>query len=181
MADILPEKWMKGVAVTTTILAVMTAIVSARTSSCVSRIQILTALEGSNWSYFQAKSIKQNFADAQKRSFALESLGAVNLAQKNAYDVELSKLEAESIRYGQEKDGIKKEAIENGQQNHHIQQQNNQFSISIVFYQIAIMLSSVSALVKRKELWIFGIVFGVVATLFFVNGFFLIYKLPFVF
>ncbi len=180
-SDILQEKWMKGVAVTTTVLAVMTSIVSARSAACVSKIQIQTAVEGNAWSYFQAKSIKQHFADAQHRAFAIEALGAANPEQKAAFTQELDKLVSESARYEQEKIQIKSQAEEAGRQKERAQRQNNLFVIATALFQIAIMLSSVGALIKRMELWIIGLVFGVVAVFFFLNGFFLFVPLPFVF
>jgi hypothetical protein len=181
MADSFQEGWMKGVAVTTTVLAVMTSIVSARTATCVSRIQVLTAQEGSNWSYYQAKSIKQNLAENQKRAFAVEVLGAANADQKAALNQELATLTSEISRYDKEKTEIKKMAEGSGAQRVHIQKQNNLFVVSIALFQIAIMLSSVAALIRRKELWIIGILFGVFAIFFFANGFFLFMPLPFMF
>jgi hypothetical protein len=175
------EGWMRGVAITTTVLAVMTAIVSARTATCVSKIQVLTAQEGSNWSYYQAKSIKHNLAENQKRAFAVEVLGAANAEQKAALNQELTTLTSEMARYDQEKAEIKKMAEDSGAQRVHVQKQNNLFVVSIALFQIAIMLSSVAALIKRKELWIVGLVFGVFALFFFANGFFLFMPLPFIF
>ena len=181
MADTFQEGWMKGVAITTTILAVMTAIVSARTATCVSKIQVLTAQEGSNWSYYQAKSIKHNLAENQKRAFAVEVLGAVNADQKAALERELATFTSEIARYDKEKAEIKKMAEDTGAQRVHVQKQNNVFVVSIALFQIAIMLSSVAALIKRKELWIIGLGFGVIALFFFANGFFLFMPLPFIF
>ena len=82
MVDILPEKWMKGVAVTTTCLAVLTAIAASRGAACGARTQLLTAIESSKWAYYQAKSIKQNLAETQKNGFEVEILGAKNPEQQ---------------------------------------------------------------------------------------------------
>ena len=67
MTEVLQEKWIKGVVVTTTCLAVMTAIAAARGTACVAKTQLLTAIESSKWAYYQAKSIKQNLAESQER------------------------------------------------------------------------------------------------------------------
>ena len=181
MADNFQEGWMKGVAITTTVLAVMTSIVSARTATCVSKIQVLTAQEGSDWSYYQAKSIKHNLAENQKQAFAIEVLGAVNPDQKAALEKELVTLTSEIARYDKEKAEIMQQAQDAGAQRVHVQKQNNLFVVAIAFFQIAIMLSSVAALIKRKELWIVGLVFGVIAIFFFANGFLLFMPLPFIF
>lgn len=175
MADILPEKWMKGVAITTTCLAVLTSIASSRAGFCVAKNQVLTALEGSKWAYYQAKSIKQNITEAQRKTFEAEVLGAANPEQKALLEENLRLYESEIARYDKEKNDIKKEAEDVGKQNAVINRRGNQFSMAVVFFQIGIMLSSVSALLKRKEMWIVGLVFGSIAIVFLANGLFLFF------
>jgi hypothetical protein len=173
MADILQEKWMKGVAVTTTCLAVMTAIAASRGAACGAKGQLLTATENSKWAYYQAKSIKQNLMESQKSAFEVQSLGAANPEQKSAYDEKLRAAAQEISRYNEEKNAIKKEAEETGATNKLLGVKGNFFSASIVFFQIAIMLSSVSALLKKKYMWVIGLAFGAVAVALLGYGLFL--------
>ncbi len=176
MADILQEKWMKGVAVTTTILAVMTAIAASRAGGCVATNQILTAKEGSQWAYFQSKSIKQNLREIEKDILEAQQPGAAaNPEQKNLIEKKLSSAVSEISRYDKEKSDLKTQAEDVGKQNALVHRRGGQFSLSVVFFQIAIMLSSVSALVKRKEMWLAGLLFGIVACVYFANGFFLFF------
>jgi hypothetical protein len=170
MAEILQEKWMKGVAITTTVLAVLTAIASSRAGYCVAKNQVLTAQEGSQWAYYQAKSIKQNLAETQKNSFGEIILGATTPEQKAYLDKAIQANDEEIVRYGKEKDQIRIEAEKVGLENQIIGRRGNQFSMSVVFFQLGIMLSSVGALLKKKELWIVGLVFGVVAIVYLANG-----------
>jgi hypothetical protein len=173
MAEILQEKWMRGVAVTTTCLAVMTAVAAARGAACGAKTQLLTAIEASKWGYYQAKSIKQNLAEVQKNAFEVEVLGAANLQQKALYEEKLKIAAGEIIRYNEEKNQIKKEAEDTGAQNKLLAKKVNFFSASVVFFQIAIMLSSVGALLKKKYLWIIGLVFGLVAAVILGYGLFM--------
>jgi hypothetical protein len=175
MAEILPEKWMKGVAVTVTVLAVLTAIASSRSAFYVAQAQLLTALEGSKWSYYQAKSIKQSLAETQLNSFEVEILGITNAAQKKLMEQKMAVSSSEIKRYDQEKAEIRQGAEQVAKDNALAGRRGGQISLSVVFYQIGIMLSSVSALIKRKELWILGLVFGVVACVFLANGFLLFF------
>ena len=48
--------------------------------------------------------------------------------------------------------------------NGRLAKKGNLFSAAVVFFQIAIMLSSVSALLKKRFMWVVGLVFGVIAT-----------------
>ena len=173
MTEILPEKWMKGVAVTTTCLAVMTAIAAARGAACGAKTQLLTAIESSKWAYYQAKSIKQNLAETQKNAFEVEILGVVNVDQKALYEEKLKIATQEISRYDTEKNQIKKEAEDTASLNKLLAKKGNFFSASVVFFQIGIMLSSVSALLKKKFMWIIGLVFGAIATVLLAYGLFL--------
>lgn len=175
MADILPEKWMKGVAITTTVLAVLTAIASSRAGFCIAKSQVLTALEGSKWSYYQAKSIKQNLAEVQKTAFEVNALGATTPEQKAFLEKNLNAVTTEIARYDKEKGDIKLEAELVGKDNALTNRKGNQFSMSVVFFQIGIMLSSVSALLKRREMWVVGLIFGLIAAVYLANGLLLIF------
>ena len=163
MTEILQEKWIRGVAITTTCLAVMTAIAAARGAACGVKTQLLTAIESSKWAYYQAKSIKQNLAETQKNAFEVESLGAANSMQKTLYDEKLKNATQEIRRYEAEKNALKKEAEDTAATNKLLSKKGNFFSGSVVFFQIGIMLSSVSALLKKKFMWIIGLVFGAIA------------------
>src|SRR5512137_1787065 len=112
--EVLHEKWIKGVVITTTCLAVMTAIAAARGAACGAKTQLLTAIESSKWAYYQAKSIKQNLAETQKNAFEVEILGATNQEQKSAYREKLNGVIQEASRYETEKNQIKKEAEDTG-------------------------------------------------------------------
>ena len=173
MADILPEKWMKGVAITVTCLAVMTAIASARGTACGAKTQLLTAIESSKWAYYQAKSIKQNLAETQKNAFEVEILGATNPEQQALYAEKLKVAAQEISRYDSEKNQIMKEAEDTAAMNKSLAGKGNFFSAAVVFFQIAIMLASVSALIKKKYLWFVGIIFGVIAAVLLGYGLFL--------
>ncbi len=173
MADLLPEKWMKGVAVTTTCLAVLTAIGAARGSACAAKSQILTALEASQWAYYQAKSIKQNLAENQKNMFEVVLLGAANAEQKALLENKLKIAVQELTRYDAEKNQLRKDAEGTAMTNKLLGKKGIFFSAAVVFFQIGIMLSSVSALLKRKYMWVIGTVFGIIALVLLGYGLFL--------
>lgn len=173
MADILPEKWMKGIAVTTTVLAVVAAIAGSRSAFYVAKAQLLTAMEGSQWSYYQAKSIKQNLAETQHKVFQVQLLGELNPAQKNLLNNNIKTNLADITRYDQEKNEIKAQAEATNKENAQVVRMGSQFSMAVVFAQIGIMLSSVGALLKRKEMWIVGLVIGAISIFFLANGFLL--------
>lgn len=173
MAEMIQEKWIKGVVITTTCLAVMTAIAASRGGACTTKTQLLTANESSQWAYYQAKSIKQNLAEVQKSAFEVESLGAANPEQKALYEEKLKTAAQESSRYDGEKNQIRKEAEDTAALNKLVAKKGNFFSAAVVFFQLGIMLSSVSALLKKKFMWIVGLFFGTIAVVLLSFGLFL--------
>ena len=96
MADLLPEKWMKGIAITTTVLAVVASIASSRSSFFTAKAQLLTALEGSQWDYYQAKSIKQNLYETQQKAFQVDLLGATSPEQRE-FSVKICRIMPRSL------------------------------------------------------------------------------------
>jgi hypothetical protein len=173
MADILPEKWMKGIAITTTILAVVAAIASSRSSFFVAKAQLLTALEGSQWGYYQSKSIKQYLFETQQKDFEIKMLGATTPGQKDLLAKDIQDDAKDIARYDKEKADIKNEAEGTNKENAVVVRMGSQFSMAVVFSQIGIMLSSVGALLKRKEMWIVGLIIGAISIFFLANGFLL--------
>lgn len=173
MADILPEKWMKAMAVTTTVLGVVASIAVSRSSFYITKAQLYTALEGSQWAYYQAKSIKQDLFLTQMKSLQVQLAGATSSGQKALLDGTIQNTAKDIARYDQEKADIKKQAEDINKENALMGKRGSQFSLAVVFAQIGIMLSSVGLLLTRKELWIAGVVVGAVSLVFLANGFLL--------
>lgn len=173
MADLLPEKWMKAMAVTTTVLGVAASIGSSRSSYYITKAQQYTALEGSQWAYYQAKSIKQDLFLTQIRSLQVQLAGATTPEQENLLHQTIQNTSKDIARYDQEKADIKKQAENINKENALLGSRGSQFSLSIVFAQIGIMLSSVGLLLKQEKLWYVGLVMGAISLFYLANGFLL--------
>lgn len=50
------------------------------------------------------------------------------------------------------------------------------FGMAVIFLQIAILLSSIAAPLKKKPVWIIGLLSGVVGIFYFINGFLMVVK-----
>ena len=175
MADILQEKWLRGVAVTTTILAVMTAIVSARSNTCTANTQLLTSEEAMKWQYYQSTSVKIQFIDVQRGILQTQTLVGLDEAQKKIIADRFKVFDEDTAKFTKKKDDLEAKAKALGKEKKVVGKQGFEYMLAVVFFQIAIMLSSVSALLHRKSLWITGLLFGVVAMVYFANGFFLFF------
>jgi hypothetical protein len=177
MADILPEKWMKVMAVTTTALGVIASIALSRSSFYITRSQHLTALEESQWAYYQAKSIKQDLYVTRIQSLQLDLLGAASPGQRNLLNQTIENFKKDIARYDLEKVDIKKGAEAFNKQNALGVDRGSQFSLAVVFAQIGILLSSVGVLLNRRALWLVGLLMGGIALVYLANGFLLFLKM----
>jgi hypothetical protein len=172
MADgLLDEKWIKWVAATTTLLAVCAAISSLKGGSYSTKIQILTTQESNKWSYFQAKSIKQHTCEIERDLLLVQQTTATDAAVKTLVAAKLKEVEDNIARYDKEKAGIQEEAKQLSKDQVELKGHGGNFGQAVMFFQIAIMLSSVGALMKKKFSWILGLATGAFGLVYFVNGF----------
>ena len=76
-------------------------------------------------------------------------------------------------KYKTEKEEIKiqAEALE-GKRND-AQRHGPPFGFAVIFFQVAILLSSISGLFKRKELWFLALPVGCIGLFYFIDGFLL--------
>jgi hypothetical protein len=177
MADILPEKWMKVMAVTTTVLGVIASVALSRSSYFITKSQFLTAQEEDQWAYYQAKSIKEDLYLIQETSLQADLLGETTPLQSNLMKLTIQGNARDIVHYDQEKADIKKKAEDVHKQNALGVATGTKFSLAVVFAQIGIMLSSVGFLLKRRTLWFVGLVLGSISIFFIVDGFLFIYRI----
>ena len=78
-------------------------------------------------------------------------------------------------KYEDEKAEISKEARRLEAIRDDAQRHAGIFGIAVIFLQIAILLSSIAALMKKKLVWIVGAVSGLAGLAYFANGFLLFF------
>lgn len=169
------ETWVQWVALTTTVLAVAAAISSLKASSYSTRVQIWTTREANQWAYYQSKSIKEhNFELSRDLFLALNSLS--DKALDRAYlEKKIAWFNQEISRYDREKKEIKADAEKLIAEQEVLKRHNANFALAVMLLQIAIMMSAVSALIKRKALWVAGLCMGVIGLCYMANGFWLFF------
>jgi hypothetical protein len=173
MSDNPKPKWLEWVALTTTILAVCTAIGSLKASSFSTKVQLSSTKENNAWAYFQSKSIKQHTCELERNQ--LEIMIADNHSPKATKIIEekLKLINEDIARYDNEKAAIQKDAKALTTEQVVFKEKNGNLSMAVMLLQIAIMMSSIGALIKRRQLWILGLCFGGVGLVYFLNGFYL--------
>jgi hypothetical protein len=118
------------------------------------------------WAYYQAKGVKESMAAGQ----------AVMMATTNP--AAAAKLETEAARYKAEQGEIQTAAHEleakvresNGRAEK-LLERHHRFAIAVTLFQIAIALSAIAALTRRKALWMVGLAASVAGLALFLRGF----------
>jgi hypothetical protein len=92
-----------------------------------------------------------------------------------AYKKTIAKYESEVKRYGDERKEIKAKAEEIAKRKLLAQDMGGNFAYALIFLQIALMLSSISSLTKRKYLWYIALAATVGWVFFFLDAWLLFY------
>ncbi|MCX5891054.1 MAG: DUF4337 family protein [Deltaproteobacteria bacterium] len=172
MPEASKETWVTWVALTATVLAVLAAIAALKATSYSTKVQLATTREANQWAYYQAKSIKEH-------SYALnrDILAAVRLQETKNPKLQrfltdkIKEYEGEVARYDQEKGQIKKGAEDIQKEQEVYKQKNGNFAVAVMLLLIAIMCSAVGALIKKKIMWLLGLILGGWGIYYFVIGF----------
>lgn len=150
------DSWTKFVSLTLVCLAVLTAIATlkgggftTRTLKELNEATFQQAHASDQWSFFQAKSIKQNLYEIER-----------DLMPKDADSKALEKVTAKIERYGKEKDEIMKEAKGHEKLRdtarasaEKVALLSKDMGMAITFFQISVALGGICLIVKKKWLW----------------------------
>jgi Domain of unknown function (DUF4337) len=166
------EGWLRWVAVSTTVFAVAAAICTARSAGFTNKISLLTTQENDQWSYYQAKSVKEHLTRLQEDTFRLRQAGSATPAERKMIAVKLQEYDANVTRYGTEMTDIQKQAQQLGTDRDKAKGRSGVLSQAIIYLQLAIMMCSVTAMLKQKPLWLAGVAMGIIGVVLLFYGFF---------
>jgi len=164
--------WIEHVPRTTAVLAVLAAVSSGQYANQFSRSILAQAEASDQWSYYQAKSIKRHLVESQMdlvRTMAagnpaltdkVEALEKQNVEKLKKYDADLAESKAKAVTIVADKEKH--------------QQQGDRFTYAFVVLQAGVILSTIAASAKRKELWVFAVLCGVIGLLMVANGYLLL-------
>ncbi|MDI6744670.1 MAG: DUF4337 domain-containing protein [Thermodesulfovibrionales bacterium] len=179
MAEEKKEKWLNYLALTTVIFAVCATLSTFRGSGFSTKSVLAQSQASDQWAYYQAKSIKGYLYELQKERFELELKSSGSRLPKtvvNDYEKRIDAYSKKIKKYDEEKAKIEKDARDLETTRDETQKHSKAFGVAVIFLQIAILLSSIAALMKKKVLWILGMITGSLGLVYFVNGFFLFMK-----
>ncbi|MBI5833229.1 MAG: DUF4337 domain-containing protein [Armatimonadetes bacterium] len=174
MSDSTKEPWLQWLALATVVLAVCASIASLKAGSYSTKATLTTTDENNQWAYFQAKSIKQHTCEVQRDLLTYYRSEARTATAQQNLDKLLARCGQDIARYDQEKNEIKAGAEKRAKDEDVFKRKGASMSLAVMLLQIAIMLSSVSALLKRSWLWGAGLAVGLTGLVYMVNAFALV-------
>ena len=155
------ERWTLYVALSTAFMAVLAAIAGLLSGHHVNEALIEQIKSSDQWNYYQSKSIKSEIA-------ASTAVILQHLPDKPATEENKAALD----RYEKEKEAIKQkaEADEKNSEKHlsiHVI-----LSKAVTIFQIAIAISAISILTRKKALWYGGLLLTIAGSIYLVMGIF---------
>ncbi|HEY0194573.1 MAG TPA: DUF4337 family protein [Kofleriaceae bacterium] len=154
--------WTRYLSLSTAIIAVFAAVASlesgARSNEAIlekSEAMLNQSRASDQWAYFQAKGLKATLSEGEAMIVA-DTKPAVS-----------TKLAADAVRYRKESEEIQKSAREledkvkdNNERSEALMEHHHRFAIAVTLLQVAIALSAIAALTRRRPLWALGLVVG---------------------
>jgi predicted TIM-barrel fold metal-dependent hydrolase len=171
------SRWVVYLSFSTAVIAVLAAIAALEsgTFSNEALIQkneamLAQAKASDQWAYYQAKGIKAIVYSTQAAAAKVSNAELAQQAQKQA------------DRYASEQEEISKAAKEfenevkkNSELSDQSLEHHHRFAYAVTMFQISIALSAIAALSRQKFVWLIGLTISVLALIFFVDGFRLVF------
>ena len=150
--------WIGRVALTAAVLAVAAAITALLAGHHANEAMLEQLKATDEWSLYQAKGIKMSQVETK-----LDILLAVG---KEPREDDRQKID----RYKEEQEKIKEQATEMEQSSAHHMSRHVILARAVTGFQVAIALSAIAVLSRRKLVWFVSMALGVIGTVFLVQG-----------
>lgn len=168
------DAWLNYLALTTVIFAVCATLSTFKGGGFSTKSVITQAQASDEWAYYQSKGIKSYIYQLQAEKLELDLMSlksetsaklATIYAEKIAdYKKKIEKYDKEKTESQQKAKAL--EAVRDEAQIH-----SKAFGIAVIYLQIAILLSSIAGLLKKKVVWFGGVAAGLVGLVYFADGF----------
>jgi hypothetical protein len=171
------EKWTNYLAMTTILIAVCATLSTFKGGGYSTKSLMNQTLASDQWAFFDSKGVKSYIFEAQLedlkfRQSLLDQSGKSGSVQK-LYQLQIASLNKNIKKFSDEKKQIRKTAEDFVKISAESKLHSSAFGIAVIFLQVSILLSSISALTKRKYIWTISLFVGAVGIFYFFDGFFL--------
>ena len=182
LEEIKGKKFTRRVALTTAIFAVILAITSLGGNNAMKEMLLAQQQASDQWAFYQAKVVREHLYRSQKLRLKVDLLergSSMKPEAREKFESMLKNMGEEETRYGTEKKEIEKEAKKLEHERDVNRSKDPYFDYGEVLLQIAIVMASISIISGSRPIFYFALVGAILGTLFSLNGFLLIFQIPF--
>ena len=138
------------------VLAVLVALVTLLGHRAHTEELLLQNKATDTWAEYQAKNIRQNTSNLMNQLLAVMSVKDAAKANKTS-----EQLRQQSDKYAQDKDKLQAEARKLEAEVHVQQNRANRFDLGEALLEVALVITSITLLTRRKGFWYFGLLMGI--------------------
>lgn len=176
---VITKSWSKTlkmlVAVTTLILAVAGTLASFKAASLGNQVVITQNEAFNHWSHYQSKSIKKTTLETELYNIEIE-LAKTDLTDNEKLQQELyakkAAYEQKIAQYKAEEEIISQKAKSAEERHLATKEVSANFGNALIFLQVGILLSSLTAISKIKYYWYAGSVTGIIGFCIFIGSYY---------
>ena len=174
MAEEKKEPWLNYLALSTVIFAVCATLSTFKGGGFSTRSVMSQSQASDQWAYYQAKSIKSYMYQMQMEKMELELRGISKTTPPSvvdAYREKIADYKKKVEKYEKEKSDIQQDAKQLEAVRDDAQRHSKTFGVAVIYLQIAILMSSIAGLLKKRPVWYVGMATGVIGLVYFSDGF----------
>jgi hypothetical protein len=155
------EKWILFVALSTALMAVLAAVAGLLAGHHANEALIDQVKASDQWNFYQSKNLKQEIAINTDKILHVLSGKKDSAAEDHSADI---------ARYDKEKADIRKKAEEDEHESEAHLSKHVPLASAVTAFQIAIAVSAIAILTRRKKLWYGSLLLTAVGLVFFIMG-----------
>lgn len=168
------EAWTNYLALTTVVLAVCATLSTFKAGGYSTQTVLGQSRAANKWAHYQAKAIKGYLYEVQKERMELDiAAGDLPPGKRQVYADKMREYDQRLDRYEAERAALTAEAREFEAGIGEAQRHGQSFGLAVIFLQVAVLLNSIAALMKKKAVWGLGSAVGLAGLVAFANGFLL--------
>jgi hypothetical protein len=171
LADESKAPWLNWLAITTILFSACATFSTFKGGGFSTKAVLAQSNASDMWAFYQAKSVKQHTYEIQKGILELQKIGVENPAQADAYSAKIEDYSKQVQRYDREKKEVSDSARVFEKLRTNYQKNSGIFGVAVMYLQVAIVLSGLAALLKKKMVWYLGCGLGFIGVASFANGF----------
>jgi hypothetical protein len=176
------KKFTRRVALMTAIFAVLLAITSLGGNNAAKEMMLSQQQSADQWSFYQSKAMREHIYRSQKMRLEADLLDrstGMKPDAKRKYEELLNTFKEEEGRYKVEKKKIEEDAKQLEAVRDRNMSKDPYFDYAEVLLQIAIVMASISILALSRQVFAFAIVCAAAGSVLMINGYLLIFRIPF--